>query len=442
MSQPCATPECERISRGLCDCCKQNLCLQHLGAHNALLVSQLNPLTDQINILNDRLKSFNIESATKDRHQKLEEWRKECHEKIDKLFKEKSQEFDRLVIDSLDRQEKEVQLVQTKLAKHVREQEITRQGIDFLTSTIQQLENEIKRIEDSNIQIITHSLQLDDDLVQIQEINKYELELSSLSPVYRTLPSPAASYVVLANNEQFLLTHQKPNLCLIGKEMTVTKKVPWKYSNIWDMCWSPSLNRFVVVEENDIYLVDDKTMSIENLETIGKRRWLSCTCSDTSLFLSANTQGSSIMKLKLSPTIDIIKEWKTPFTCAKDERIDGMAYQNNTCAIVISNSSQKLVRIELRSCETLDRIWSRPLDITVNQALVFRCCSLTSNEWLMIDYETKRLLHITKDGNAKKIISYNEVPRRARLFASDVLVVSTNMGINLHKIKYDITTTS
>ncbi len=55
MSQPCATPKCERNSCAPCDCCKENLCLQHLYKHNALLVSQLNPLTDDINGLSDRI---------------------------------------------------------------------------------------------------------------------------------------------------------------------------------------------------------------------------------------------------------------------------------------------------------------------------------------------------------------------------------------------------
>jgi hypothetical protein len=53
MSQLCAIPKCERTVRGLCDCCKQKLCLQHLNEHNTLLISELNPLIDEINAVGD-----------------------------------------------------------------------------------------------------------------------------------------------------------------------------------------------------------------------------------------------------------------------------------------------------------------------------------------------------------------------------------------------------
>ena len=91
MSQSCAANKCSRTSRWLCDCCNQSLCLQHLNEHNALLVTKLNPLTDEINELGDRLKSFNIEQALVSCRRKLEKWRDDCHQKIERLFERKEQ---------------------------------------------------------------------------------------------------------------------------------------------------------------------------------------------------------------------------------------------------------------------------------------------------------------------------------------------------------------
>jgi hypothetical protein len=140
------------------------------------------------------------------------------------------------------------------------------------------------------------------------------------------------------------------------------------------------------------------------------------------------------VKINLSPSIAIIKEWKSPTTCTKDERIHGMAYNNETCTIIIRNYDEKSIRIELRSCETLDRLWSLSLDIITNQNFMFRCCSLNDDEWLVADYETKRLLHITKDGKLKTTTLYNEKPYCAQLFTSDMLAVSTPTKLNIHKI--------
>jgi hypothetical protein len=385
-------------------------------------------------MLGDRLKSFNIHEAVSDGRQKLEQWRKDCHEKIDRFFEEKCQELEHLIGDKLDRQRKEILHIQSKVAKLVREQETTRKDIDSLTATIGQLEEEMNNIEESDIRINTLSLVVDDSLVQITKIKEDELDLSKLSPIYRTLSAPGGSYVAVASSDQILLIHQKPNLCLIDNEMNIVKQVLWTHNPIRDMCWSSTLDRFIIVEKDNIFLIDQRTISIEAIEINDKKEWLTGTCSDTFLFLSTNVWGSSIVQLRLIPSVTIIKEWKSPITCTQDELINGMVYKNKTCAIIIENNVQKSVRIELRSSKTLDRIWSLPLNIIRNQNFLVYCCSLNCNEWLVADYETKSLLQITKDGKLKTAIPYNEIPYCVRMFGSDMLVVLTEKRTNLHKI--------
>jgi hypothetical protein len=126
MSQPCAASKCERIARAPCDCCDQHFCLQHLNEHNALLISQLNPLTDEINTLGDHLRSFNLNETVTDCRQKLEQWRLDSHQKIDYFVEQKRQELDRLVAKKLDKQRESFFHIQSKITKLVREQEATR----------------------------------------------------------------------------------------------------------------------------------------------------------------------------------------------------------------------------------------------------------------------------------------------------------------------------
>ncbi|CAF3819900.1 unnamed protein product, partial [Adineta steineri] len=130
MSHPCTVPTCKRISRALCYCCQQNLCLQHLNEHNAALVCQLNPLTDEINGLGDRLNVLNIQTMLSDCHHKLEQWRLDCHEKINQFFEQRCLELDRLVTVKLDTQREKTIEVQSKIAELLREQDVTRNDID------------------------------------------------------------------------------------------------------------------------------------------------------------------------------------------------------------------------------------------------------------------------------------------------------------------------
>jgi hypothetical protein len=90
--------------------------------------------------------------------------------------------------------------------------------------------------------------------------------------------------------------------------------------------------------------------------------------------------------------------------------------------------------MELRSSNTLDQLWLLRLDTVWNQNKTFYACSIDHNEWIMADYETRRLLHITKDGCIKETLAYNGIPYRVCRFGPTILAVSTDIGVNLHKM--------
>ncbi|CAF4175126.1 unnamed protein product [Rotaria sordida] len=140
MSQSCSIEKCSRTSRWLCDCCEQYLCLQHLNEHNVSLISQLNPLTDEINALGDRLETLSIHDAIANCRQKLEDWREDCHQKIDCLFEQKCQELDQLVNEIVGPHREELNQINLKITEFIDAQETTRQDIELLRSTIRQLE--------------------------------------------------------------------------------------------------------------------------------------------------------------------------------------------------------------------------------------------------------------------------------------------------------------
>ncbi|CAF0962035.1 unnamed protein product [Rotaria sordida] len=432
MSQSCSIKKCTRTSRGLCDCCQQNLCLQHLNEHNASLVSQLNPLIDEINALGDRLKTLNIQKTIGNSRQKLEQWREDCHNKIDCFFEQKCQELDQLINEKVDQQREELKRMHLKMTELMNTQETTRQDIDLLKSTIRQLERNMNNIEQKCFTINTRPLIIDETFVFIKKTTEQELDLSTLSPVCRKITSPEGTFGSLTSNDQHLLIHQEPYLCLFDQDMNIIRQTLWPYDAIRDMCWSSRLDRFIVLEKNNIYLINENTMSIDNVHTIEEREWLSCTCSDAVLFASTAEWGSSIMEFTLLSTIKLIKEWKCPLTCTKDEAINSIVYNHENLALMIMNKSKKSLRIELRYAKTLNRIWLLQLDIRWVQNKAFRCCSLSCNEWLVVDYETGRLLQITKDGKIKKTIQYHPIPYCATLFDLNKLAVSTVNGVNLH----------
>ncbi|CAF3983289.1 unnamed protein product, partial [Rotaria sp. Silwood2] len=224
-----------------------------------------------------------------------------------------------------------------------------------------------------------------------------EFDLSTLSSAYKTINRSHGTFRELASNDQYLLFHDAPNLCLIDRNLTLVRKTLWNHGKIFDMCWSSTLKQFIVLELNNIYLINENTMSIERMETIRKERWMSCICSNTSLFLSTRVHGSCILEFSLLPSVNLIREWKSPDSCAQTEDITCIEYNNETLALLIRNNVNKTMRMELKSSMTFESIWSIQLDLVCNQEKTIRCCSLSNDEWLIADHENNRLIHVSKD---------------------------------------------
>ncbi|CAF4266725.1 unnamed protein product, partial [Adineta steineri] len=331
-------------------------------------------------------------------------------------------ELDRLVTVKLDTQREKTIEVQSKIAELLREQDVTRNDIDTLTSHIHHLKRELDTIEQIHSRIDTYSIVIPNHLIQIEGLTERKVDLSHLSPVYKTINRSGGNCKVIAINGDFLLMQKGNNLCLIDREMIIIKKSPYFHDSIFDMCWSSILANFIVIGENGIYVVDENTMAIETQQSIEKRTWFSCTCSDAFLFVSTFEAESSIVKFSMSPTVAAIKEWKTPDTCASDERIDNIVYNNSTLALMISNARTGIMRIELRASDTFDRIWTLTLDITRSTHISIRCCALNCGEWLVADFNTDCLVQITNDGKIKRKIPYDTAPYRIALFGPDLLV--------------------
>lgn len=433
MSQPCAITTCKRPSRVLCYCCQQSVCLQHLKEHNDLLISQLNPLVDQINGIGDRLKAIDIGNKVDNCRQKLEQWRNDCHKKIDDFFEQKYQEINRRLTEKVEKQREEIDRIQSKIAASIREEEVSRQDIDLITSNIQKLDQELHKFEHIHFNIETRSLMIDDGWFHFEESNINRFDLSKISPVCKTINYNDKSNVFIASNDRFVLMHQLPDLCLIDQNLDIIQRTTWNHGSIRSLCWSSSLDRFIIVSEKGVFSLNETAMSIKKLQIVMERNWSSCACSDTFLFLSTYELASSIMQYDLLPSIELIKEWESPVTCQKEEWISDVKYSCGSIALLILNPSMKTLFIELRNTKTLDRLWSFQINCINLTANAFCCCLINDEEWLVIDHDSDSLVHITKDGTMELSHTYKPSPRCAAILGPDILAISSCKGVNFHK---------
>ncbi|CAF1452481.1 unnamed protein product [Rotaria magnacalcarata] len=104
----------------------------------------------------------------------------------------------------------------------------------------------MSNIEQPCFKIHSHPLAIGDNIIIIKELIEHGVDLSTLSPTYRQVPRLEGSFQLFSSNSRYLLVHQKPNLCFYDRELNIAKQILWKYGNIWDICWSSTLERFIL----------------------------------------------------------------------------------------------------------------------------------------------------------------------------------------------------
>ena len=435
MPPPCLNETCKRKSRALCYCCNKSLCPDHLKQHYDLPNSQLNCFVDEINTLADQLMVLDIEINDKS-HKKLDKWRDDCYTMINHYYEQKHQELQQRYMERVQKYGKEIDQIKEKINDLIREEEATHEDIPTMKATINDIRRDIKQFEEKGIIVDIHPFIIDEDLIQIEERASNEIEVSTLPLPFRTIDCSNEGWPVMASNNRYLLMDQYSNLYLYDKELTVVKESPWNYDRIPDMCWSSTLNSFIIITNKDgVFLLDENITSIEPIKTIDKKKWLSCTCSNASLFITINEDGSDIFEFNLLSSFKLIKQWNPSESREQNDLIHNIAYNNDALALMIRLESNRTMKIELRSSITFDRLWSIPLDLTYNPGQrVYRVCLFRCNEWLVIDHQTSRLLHISQDGKLKFTGKYDPTAENAVLFGSNILAIRRTNYVNFHRV--------
>lgn len=394
--------------------------------------NELDDLADRINSLNDRLTTSNIENMISESRQKLDKWRSDCYSIIDRFYEQKCREFDRHVAEIIDRQRKEINRIRSSMATFIHKQDILSKDIDYLTTITNQLEHDMHETKEKYLQIDTRLVEVRENSIEIQKTNDIS-NTSVISPPYKTINYVEESSKILCANERHLLVHDNSNLCLFDKDLNIIRDKFWSHGCILDICWSLTLARFLILTRNYLYLVDESTLSIIRVQKIPKLSWWSCTCSDTSLYVTTKDWASNIYQFTLWPSIQLVKRWQSPYTCKQNETISNIIYNKEKIALMIYNRLTKTKSIELRVSTTLDCLWSLNLDIAYDCRAI-RCCSFNNDEWLVTDWNTSNLHYISNDGKLKLTSEYNTSPFCGTMLGTNIFVISTIDGINLHKV--------
>jgi hypothetical protein len=439
--ETCAVCGPKRTSRAICNCCKQYLCRDHLQEHDDLLNAQLEPLVDNVNELCDRLKQFNIESLFQPIRIQLDQWKQSAFQLIERIYQEKSNEINQFINKQLNNLRQQTEQTQQTISQLIRQQDATNEHIEILIKTIQNIEKETNDLQHKSIEVKIHPLILNDNYIHfnIEEEVDNNNELI-LTPIIEKISSLPINADCLANNDTSILLHRHPTLCLYDHNLNfINETHPYFDLSIIDMCWSSTLKSFLILTNEDIFILNETKMILEksNIPTRNEGHWHNLTPSLTSLYLTAYKWGTSIYQYDIhSSKFQFNRRWKTPITCSKDESIDHFIHNNNSqIAMIIQNRLNNKKYFQLRNDQTLDLIWLFELnqcEMTIHRN---RFSLINENQWLIIDSNQSKLVIFSQNGLFKQMIDYHfDQPFRALQIKSNFLLVTANHSINLHQL--------
>ncbi len=392
---------------------------------------QLNKKVDEIEEIIENLS----EKLLNNGRDKLDKWRDESYKIINLFYEQKCLELHENCLLKMSKPKSELDQIRFEICQLIEEDKTNENDIQLLTSNIQHLKQKLKEIEQKDIQINLQLLTINNNLISFENLISDDFNLSLLSSPCHTIHSSNQNSWSIATNNKYLLIDQYPNLYLIDQNLTIINQYQWKYNSISDISWSILLNKFIIITSNKIFLLDENFRSIEQIRSIKGDKWWSCTCSNLSLYLTSNERDSGIYQYDLSSSFQLIKQWKSSNTNEEEEFIYDITYQHDKLALIVSYSSNRTANLILRSSITFDLIWLYQLDINYKWFQTsIRCCSLTNDQWFIIEEYTSHIFHIDKDGQIKSKREYTSQPSNAIVFGTDLLAIRTETSINFHKV--------
>ena len=135
MSVSCTVDKCELVSLALCQCCKQDLCIDHLNDHANRRNENLFPFVEKMNSLISRFGQ--VCGGEQSFLKQLDEWRQNAYATVDYFCEKKRANFADV---TLNQQRDKMNDTHHTLNELVRKKGGSQQDLDSLSGAIQSIE--------------------------------------------------------------------------------------------------------------------------------------------------------------------------------------------------------------------------------------------------------------------------------------------------------------
>ncbi|CAF2953798.1 unnamed protein product [Rotaria sp. Silwood2] len=327
----------------------------------------------------------------------------------------------------------ELNRLQDQVNQLIREQNMTLEQINTIDANIRFTKQQ------------TNELCLNEFTLPPLTIDGYCITIKKrTSRVNIMLPLPAShrlfqgenTYYSIAANDNYILVGEQSKLRLFDQQLNIQNDIIWNHGRLNDICWSSTLARFFLITPEEIFTFDDKTLVIQQCQITRSSTntdfWYCGTCFEDTLFLSTWNFASSVFKYSLKPSIQCINQYQPPVSCKENESIKSLASNHQALALMIVNTHSQ-IHFDLCSFTTLERFRIIQLG-SISNCLRIRCCSLNSNQWVVINPNNSAILQISENEIRIAEEIRSSKPWDAILLNNDALVILLEKDIHLHSL--------
>ena len=145
-SIPCVVEKCELASLALCQCCKKDLCIDHLNEHASQRNGKLLPFIDKINVLLNRFNEFY--AGDRSIRKQLDQWRDNAYKVIQNFYDKKRQELND---EATDQQREQLNEIHQKLKELIRKKGGTQEDFDTFSNEMRSVEQYLNKLQQSEV---------------------------------------------------------------------------------------------------------------------------------------------------------------------------------------------------------------------------------------------------------------------------------------------------
>ena len=232
----------------------------------------------------------------------------------------------------------------------------------------------------------------------------------------------------MASNHDSLLFVENGTLLMLNTDLMTVDSTPWSLGEICDLAWSEKLNQYLIVNSwGSIYTVNpDDLNSTEAIDQIPEEQWRSITTSDRSLFLATYNEDPTIGQFDLFSAFQSKKQIKSPYICEQNDEIHQIRATDDRMLVLVGSPSKRTARLDVRSIQNFQLIWSRPLEILARSSIpMMRFCLLPANEILVTCEGQSRVFYFDRN-RAMETVDHKKPVWSAEFFLPRRLVIRTD----------------